>query len=85
MKSDVTDDRDKFMRGVDRAEEMMPYWSRCSKPIQWMEGYVIFSSSGCPKQFRIVKKMYHRLKSQGKDHAVNGFMLHRVQTMTVSV
>jgi hypothetical protein len=50
-----------------------------------MEGYVIFSSSGCLKQFRIVKKIYHRLKSQGKDHAVNGFMPHRVQTMTVSV
>jgi len=44
MKPDVIDDLDKFKGGVDTAEEMIfPYWSRCSKSIQSMEGYVIFS------------------------------------------
>jgi len=62
MKPDVIDDRDKFMRRVDRAEEMMPYCSRCSKLVQWMEGYVIFSSSVCPKQFHTVKKSIPQTK-----------------------
>jgi len=57
MNPNVIDDRENFVRGFDRAEEMiLPYWSKCSKPIQWMERYVMFSSSGLPKQFRIVKQ-----------------------------
>jgi hypothetical protein len=87
MKPDVIDDSDESMRGVNKAEEMMlPYFHIAilikMQQTPSMDGEMsFFSSGGCPKQFRIVKKSIPHTKKMGKDHAVNGIMLHCVQTI----
>ena len=73
----------KFMRGVDRADQILHYHPRYRKIVKWTKKFALFSlHMAAPNSSKLLKKYPTNPNQKGKGYAFKGCAVDCVQKMT---
>jgi hypothetical protein len=74
-KPEITDDYNKFMCDMKRADQMVHYYPCSRKPVNWTKKCVSFVTDGCSKQFHSVKKCTANQNQKGIGYTFKDFFI----------